>query len=53
MAKYKYTDYFEKEVPRKRPYLRKEWCECVLDTSPRSTIGTASGPLFPSWMAAT
>ena len=23
---YKFTDYFEKEVLRKRPYLKKEWC---------------------------
>jgi len=22
---YKFTDYFEKEVLRKRPYLKKEW----------------------------
>lgn len=31
MGKYQYTEYFEKEVLRKRPYLRKEWCELVLD----------------------
>ena len=31
MAKYKYTDYFEKEVLRKRPYLKKEWCDYVLE----------------------
>ena len=23
---YKFTDYFEKEVLRKRPYIKKEWC---------------------------
>jgi len=23
---FKYTEYFEKEVLRKRPYLKKEWC---------------------------
>lgn len=23
---YKFTEYFEKEVLRKRPYLKKEWC---------------------------
>lgn len=28
--KYKFTDYFEKEVLRKRPYLKKEWCIRVL-----------------------
>jgi hypothetical protein len=27
---YKFTDYFEKEVLRKRPYLKKEWCIRVL-----------------------
>ena len=26
MAEYRFTDYFEKEVLRKRPYLKKEWC---------------------------
>ncbi len=26
MAEYRFTDYFEKEVLRKRPYLRREWC---------------------------
>ena len=30
MAKYKFTDYFEQEVLRKRPYLRKDWCIRVL-----------------------
>ena len=30
MSKYRYTEYFENEVLRKRPYLRKEWCERVL-----------------------
>ena len=29
--KYKYTDYFEKEVLRKRPYIKKEWCIQVLE----------------------
>ena len=26
MTDYRFTDYFEKEVLRKRPYLKKEWC---------------------------
>lgn len=26
MTDYKYTEYFEKEVLRKRSYIRKEWC---------------------------
>lgn len=31
MAKYKFTKYFENEVLRKRPYLKKEWCIQVLE----------------------
>ena len=31
MAYYHYTSYFEKEVLRKRPYLKKEWCIRVLE----------------------
>jgi hypothetical protein len=31
MAEYKYTEYFEKEVLRKRPYLRREWCIRVIE----------------------
>lgn len=26
MYKYKFTPYFENEVLRKRPYIKKEWC---------------------------
>ena len=26
MREYAFTDYFESEVLRKRPYLKKEWC---------------------------
>lgn len=26
MTEYRFTDYFENEVLRKRSYLRKEWC---------------------------
>ena len=26
MPQYEFTDYFENEVLRKRPYLQKEWC---------------------------
>lgn len=33
MSKYKYTDYFENEVLRKRPYLRKEWCEFTINNA--------------------
>jgi hypothetical protein len=28
---YKFTPYFENEVLRKRPYLKKEWCIQVIE----------------------
>jgi hypothetical protein len=28
-----YTECFEQKVLRKRPYLRKEWCEWVVDNA--------------------
>ena len=28
---YQYTLYFENEVLRKRPYLKKEWCVAVIE----------------------
>ncbi len=31
MNEYRYTRYFENEVLRKRPYIKKEWCERVLE----------------------
>ena len=31
MKKYKYTGYFENEVLRKRPYLKKRWCVEVVE----------------------
>lgn len=31
MGKYRYTRYFENEVLRKRPYLKKQWCESVIE----------------------
>jgi uncharacterized protein YuzE len=31
MKDYRFTDYFENEVLRKRPYLRKEWCIQVVE----------------------
>lgn len=33
---YTFTDYFEKEVLRKRPYIKKEWCIHVLENPLRS-----------------
>lgn len=36
MSKYQFTEYFEKEVLRKRPYLKKSWCIDVLENPVRS-----------------
>ena len=38
MADYKFTEYFEKEVLRKRPYLKKEWCIRVLESRLKSEL---------------
>jgi hypothetical protein len=31
MNKYSFTNYFENEVLRKRPYLKKEWCIQIVE----------------------
>ena len=31
MIEFKFTDYFENEVLRKRPYLKREWCIYVVE----------------------
>ena len=31
MAKHKFTQYFENEVLRKRPYLKKDWCTKIIE----------------------
>ncbi len=36
MPGYRYTDYFENEVLRKRPYLRKDWCIYVIENAEAS-----------------
>jgi len=36
MTKYRFTDYFENEVLRKRPYIRKEWCIQAIENPLRS-----------------
>ena len=36
MVKYRFTAYFEKEVLRKRPYLKKQWCIQVIEKPIRS-----------------
>ncbi len=35
MTGYRFTDYFETQVLRKRPYLRREWCIAVLTNPAR------------------
>jgi hypothetical protein len=32
LSEYKFTEYFEKEVLRKRPYLKKEWCVRIVES---------------------
>lgn len=36
MKEYKYTPYFENEVLRKRPYLKREWCIRVIENPAKS-----------------
>ena len=36
MPDYKFTRYFENEVLRKRPYLKKEWCIFVIENPIRT-----------------
>jgi hypothetical protein len=36
VAEYKFTEYFENAVLKKRPYLRKEWCIQVIERPIRS-----------------
>jgi len=44
---YGFTEYFENEVLRKRPYLKKEWCIRIIENplrwSRRKTIVFDSG----------
>lgn len=35
MPEYRFTEYFEQEVLRKRPYLRREWCIAALEGAVR------------------
>jgi hypothetical protein len=44
---YKFTQYFEKEVLRKRPYLRKEWCVRVVENPLR--MEPQEGNRFRFW----
>jgi len=44
---YKFTDYFEKEVLRKRPYIKKEWCVQILENPIR--VEQQEGNRFRFW----
>lgn len=47
MAEYRYTDYFERQVLRKRPYLRREWCIAVIENPIR--IEAQEGNRYRFW----
>ena len=36
MAEYRFTRYFEQDVIRKRPYLKRRWCIHVIENAVRS-----------------
>jgi hypothetical protein len=38
MDQYRFTEYFETQVLRKRPYLKKEWCIFVLEHPVRAEL---------------
>ena len=35
MVDFRFADYFERKVLRKRPYLKKEWCIAVVENPTR------------------
>jgi hypothetical protein len=35
VATFRYADYFEQKVLKKRPYLRREWCIAVIENPTR------------------
>jgi hypothetical protein len=47
VPEYRFTEYFEKEVLRKRPYLKKEWCIRVLEQPLKSE--TQEGNRYRFW----
>lgn len=49
MTTYRFTEYFENEVLRKRLYLRREWCTRVVDAPLRSE--PQEGNRFRFWAA--
>ena len=38
MTEYKFTNYFEQQVLRKRPDLKKEWCIYVVENAVHSEL---------------
>jgi hypothetical protein len=38
MPNYKFTAYFDNEVLRKRPYLKKEWCIRIIESPLRVEV---------------
>ena len=38
MPNYNFTPYFENEVLRKRPYLKKEWCTRIVERPVRVEV---------------
>jgi hypothetical protein len=38
MEPYRFTTYFEEQVLRKRPYLKREWCMEVIENAVRSEL---------------
>jgi len=46
MRDYKFTNYFENEVLRKRSYLKKEWCIRVIEQPIRIEIESADRVRF-------
>ena len=47
MADYRFTDYFEHVVLRKRPYIEREWCIRVIENAVRQEI--QDGNRFRFW----
>ena len=38
MQQYRFTAYFENEVLRKRPYIKKEWCIRVIENPVKTEL---------------
>jgi len=47
MIEYSFTAYFENEVLRKRPYLKKEWCMEIVQSPLR--VEAQKGNRFRFW----